>query len=165
MKYLKENNSLADQYKDWANKERGVDQSKSSIGFTTEEHRTKQEEFENILKNVFMMFIEDDDDNSTENVEWHRENDGAQSLADHLIDRGEEDAVKNIIKSNFHDRNGVSIRPGDTVIFKEEAYDNGMHEDMELTISDIATDNLGCFTTYEFDSRYFSFTEVEKKMD
>lgn len=147
MKYLHKTTPKPKKYQEW-------------LLENLDSHLDKQEEYEASLKNIFMMYIEEDEDNSPEDVEWHRRNHGAKALAEHLTDYGYEDEVKELILSKLKDVNGMSIEIGSKV--KYIGSDADVSFGTELNISDISIDDLGMFNTHEFGNRLFHFSNVEK---
>ena len=83
-------------------------------------------------------------------------------LIDLAIQNGLEDDVQFIVEQNLKDNNGNHIKVDDEVIYIAQV-DDGLPQCCTLTISGVALDNIGCFTTYEHDTRYFHGDEVIKK--
>ena len=83
-----------------------------------------------------------------------------------LIDMGKTKECKDIIEGYLVDRNGVKLKRGDAVILclDDSTDSHGAQSGQELTIKDIALNNLGEFTTEETGSWYVNGLEVVRKL-
>ena len=82
-----------------------------------------------------------------------------------LVKLGEAEQARKIIEKHLVDRNGVKIKRGDVCIHIGDSTDShGVESGQEVTIKEIALDNIGDFTTHESGSFYIGCEEVIKKL-